>query len=84
MKHKIARDMSVHADFVSADEEKNLMDELEVKFKRSRYQYDHWDDVINLCGLLSLFLLLIDDFSGDSRIPRNGETVVERNQRSGD
>ena len=38
-------DMQIHQDFISLDEEGDLLKELEEKFKRARYQYDHWDDV---------------------------------------
>jgi hypothetical protein len=41
----LEKDFQVYKDFISAEEENNLLEELEVKFKRSRYQYDHWDDV---------------------------------------
>jgi len=41
----LVKDFQVHKDFISAEEENNILGELELKFKRSRYQYDHWDDV---------------------------------------
>lgn len=44
-KERLRRNMKIHEDFISAEEENNLLEELELKFKRSRYQYDHWDDV---------------------------------------
>ena len=46
IKNKVSKDMQVLPDFISPKEETSLMEELEVKFKRARYQYDHWDDVI--------------------------------------
>ena len=46
LKARFATDMRVCCDFISEEEEKNLMGELELKFKRARYQFDHWDDVI--------------------------------------
>lgn len=45
MKEMFQKNMEVHPDFITPEEEKSLMDELEPKFKRSRYQFDHWDDV---------------------------------------
>ena len=42
---KLSHDMQIHRDFVSADEENELLKEVELKFKRSKYQFDHWDDV---------------------------------------
>lgn len=45
IKEKLQLDMQIHQDFISLAEEENLLEELELKFKRSRYQYDHWDDV---------------------------------------
>jgi len=47
MKNEVFEDMQVFHDFISPEEEKNLMEELEIKFKRARYQYDHWDDAIH-------------------------------------
>ena len=44
-KEKLSRDMQIHQDFITSDEEKNLLDEVEKKFKRTKYQFDHWDDV---------------------------------------
>ena len=55
MKNEVFEDMQVLHDFISPEEENNLMEELEIKFKRARYQYDHWDDVI-LCVSQILYL----------------------------
>lgn len=44
-KEKLSRDMQIYQDFITSDEEKNLLDEVEKKFKRTKYQFDHWDDV---------------------------------------
>lgn len=41
----LARDMIIHEDFLSAEEEKSLLDEVEPYMKRLRYEHDHWDDV---------------------------------------
>lgn len=46
-KEKLSRDMKIHQDFITSDEEKNLLDEVEKKFKRTKYQFDHWDDAIH-------------------------------------
>lgn len=45
MRDMLKKDMQVHLDFITPEEEKSLMDELEPKFRRTRYQFDHWDDV---------------------------------------
>ncbi|XP_048255619.1 alpha-ketoglutarate-dependent dioxygenase alkB homolog 7, mitochondrial-like [Haliotis rufescens] len=43
----LARDMIIHEDFLSAEEEKSLLDEVEPYMKRLRYEHDHWDDAIH-------------------------------------
>ena len=35
----------VYNDFITEDEEKSLMNELEPYMRRLRYERDHWDDV---------------------------------------
>jgi hypothetical protein len=45
MRQMLVKDFQIHKDFINVEEENNLLEELELKFKRSRYQYDHWDDV---------------------------------------
>jgi len=47
VKNELSRDMQVLPDFITPEEEISLMEELEMKFKRARYQYDHWDDAIH-------------------------------------
>ena len=53
MRNRFQVDMQIHKDFISVEEERNMLEELELKFKRSRYQYDHWDDVYISCTSLS-------------------------------
>lgn len=59
IKERLEEDMKIHEDFITIDEEKNLLEELELKFRRTRYQFDHWDDVrLNfLLGKLPVQLL---------------------------
>ena len=38
-------DMIVMEDFISEDEEQELLKEIQPHFARKRYEYDHWDDV---------------------------------------
>ncbi|CAD5125190.1 DgyrCDS13432 [Dimorphilus gyrociliatus] len=39
--------MLIFKDFITVEEEDNLLRELEVHLKRLRYEYDHWDDAIH-------------------------------------
>uniref|UniRef100_A0A6P7H4J4 Alpha-ketoglutarate-dependent dioxygenase alkB homolog 7, mitochondrial-like n=1 Tax=Diabrotica virgifera virgifera TaxID=50390 RepID=A0A6P7H4J4_DIAVI len=39
--------MTVHNDFISEQEEKSVLDEIEPYLKRMRYEFDHWDDAIH-------------------------------------
>ncbi|XP_078658395.1 alpha-ketoglutarate-dependent dioxygenase alkB homolog 7, mitochondrial-like [Branchiostoma floridae x Branchiostoma belcheri] len=42
------RDMLVHENFITEEEEQILFEEVESKLKRHlRYEYDHWDDAIH-------------------------------------
>ncbi|XP_059160984.1 alpha-ketoglutarate-dependent dioxygenase alkB homolog 7, mitochondrial-like isoform X2 [Physella acuta] len=43
----LVRDMKVHNDFLSEEEETSLLDEVERSLKRQRYLTDHWDDAIH-------------------------------------
>lgn len=40
------RDMVVLRDFISEKEEQSLLDDIEPKWRRLRYQFDHWDNAI--------------------------------------
>lgn len=40
------RDMIVVNDFITEDEENNLLQEIEPKWRRLKYQFDHWDNVM--------------------------------------
>uniref|UniRef100_A0A0A9ZCK6 Putative alpha-ketoglutarate-dependent dioxygenase ABH7 n=1 Tax=Lygus hesperus TaxID=30085 RepID=A0A0A9ZCK6_LYGHE len=44
---EVLRNFRVIPDFITEDEEKDLLEELEPKLRRMRYQYDHWDDAIH-------------------------------------
>ena len=44
-KDMLDHDMIIIEDFVSEDEEKNIIQELEPYMARLRYEYSHWDDV---------------------------------------
>ena len=41
----VSRNLEVHENFISGDEETLLLKEVEPYLKGIRYQYDHWDDV---------------------------------------
>ena len=41
----VTENMHVYEDFISEDEEKSLINEVEPYLKRLRYETDHWDDV---------------------------------------
>ena len=47
VKERIMKNMNVYADFIEPLEESALMEELQPKLNRMRYQFDHWDDVIS-------------------------------------
>ena len=38
-------DLVVYENFISVEEEKSLLNEVEPYLKRLRYEHDHWDDV---------------------------------------
>lgn len=44
----ISEHFKVYENFVSEDEEKELMTEIDPIIKRRRYEKDHWDDVSNI------------------------------------
>lgn len=48
----LAEDFQLKTDFINKDEEESLMQEIEKAFRRTKYQYDHWDGVC-----LSLFFI---------------------------
>lgn len=45
---ELAPSLLVQEDFISEEEEQELLDEVEPYLKRLRYEYDHWDDVSEL------------------------------------
>lgn len=46
VKRKFLSDMTVIENFVSPDEEADILKEVEPYLKRMRYEVDHWDDAI--------------------------------------
>ena len=50
-------DIRVVEDFVSEEEEKLLIDEVEPYLKRLRYEKDHWDDVRTFMHIFTIYLL---------------------------
>lgn len=38
-------DMKLLTNFITAEEEQKIFEEIEPYMKRLRYEYDHWDDV---------------------------------------
>ena len=44
-KHKFAQSFLIYDDFISEDEERSFMAEMEPHLKRHVYEKDHWDDV---------------------------------------
>lgn len=46
LKQKLLQDMIVIEDFITPDDEKALLVEIEPYLKRMRYERDHWDDAI--------------------------------------
>ncbi|XP_036339300.1 alpha-ketoglutarate-dependent dioxygenase alkB homolog 7, mitochondrial [Rhagoletis pomonella] len=45
--HRFLKDMRLHTNFVSVEEEAKLLEEIEPYMKRRPYEYDHWDDAIH-------------------------------------
>ncbi|KAK7495824.1 hypothetical protein BaRGS_00012814 [Batillaria attramentaria] len=43
----LAKDMLVFPDFLSEEEEKSILNEIEPYMRRLRYEYDHWDNAIH-------------------------------------
>ncbi|CAG9831445.1 unnamed protein product [Diabrotica balteata] len=43
----LVKSMTVYNDFISGQEEKSVLDEIEPYLKRMRYEFDHWDDAIH-------------------------------------
>lgn len=52
------RNIYVFEDFLTENEEKSLLNEIEPYMKKLRYEFDHWDDV-NYLKLISLYLKFI-------------------------
>ncbi|XP_041359238.1 alpha-ketoglutarate-dependent dioxygenase alkB homolog 7, mitochondrial-like [Gigantopelta aegis] len=43
----VSKNVLIYPDFISAEEEKFILDEIEPYMKRLRYEVDHWDDAIH-------------------------------------
>lgn len=41
------KDLRLHTDFITVEEETKLLEEIEPYMKRLHYEYDHWDDAIH-------------------------------------
>ena len=39
------KDFELHVDFISKNEEANLIAEVDKVFRRTKYEFDHWDNV---------------------------------------
>ncbi|XP_014230035.1 alpha-ketoglutarate-dependent dioxygenase alkB homolog 7, mitochondrial [Trichogramma pretiosum] len=46
-KEKLHSNMLVYENFITEDEEKSLLDEVDPYMQRLRYEYDHWDNAIH-------------------------------------
>lgn len=46
VKHKLLADMTIIENFVTPEEEAEILKEIEPYLKRMRYERDHWDDAI--------------------------------------
>ena len=44
----VNKDFSLLKNFITPEEETDLLQEVEKSFRRTRYEYDHWDGVRNL------------------------------------
>ena len=42
--------VEVRTGFITEEEEAALLRELEPSLKKKRYEFDHWDDVSNVCS----------------------------------
>jgi len=54
----VTESLQVYEDFISEDEERSLMNEVEPYLKRLKYEQDHWDDVSDLCVICSLLFIV--------------------------
>ncbi|XP_039960119.1 alpha-ketoglutarate-dependent dioxygenase alkB homolog 7, mitochondrial [Bactrocera tryoni] len=43
----LIKDLRLHTDFITNEEETKLLEEIEPYMKRLHYEYDHWDDAIH-------------------------------------
>ena len=51
---EVRQGVEVYKDFITAQEEEELMKEIQPKFKRLRYESSHWDDVCFTCLINSM------------------------------
>ena len=49
LRRTLATDVLLYDGFVNQDEHDGLMKEVDRSFRRSKYQYDHWDGVSTCC-----------------------------------
>ena len=54
----VSKSVLIYPDFISAEEEKFILDEIEPYMKRLRYEVDHWDDV-SVYDLQSFYIVII-------------------------
>jgi len=45
LKEIVTKDFTLVQNFINTNEESSLMQEIEKSFRRTKYQYDHWDGV---------------------------------------
>lgn len=50
----VNNNFSLLKNFISTEEETALLKEIEKSFRRTRYEYDHWDGVRNLLNIFSV------------------------------
>ena len=49
VKSELVTDLLLYDDFINLQEQDSLMREIDRSFRRTKYQYDHWDGVSDLC-----------------------------------
>ena len=78
-KQKLIDSIVIYKDFISADEENSIFQEIEPYLKRMHYEFDHWDDVIKimLTPLRSKFCHGGITFVGNTWIQRDRKVTVE-------
>ena len=54
-------------EFITIEEESNLMLEIEKSFRRTKYEYDHWDNV-SFLSFYSIFTIHLQNISNEFHI----------------